>query len=130
VLELARANDAEIVLLRVPVYAYAREGYNTYALSQGYGPVPLKDDREGALKECKRYLNKLRSDLIRLGVRVAVVTPEGEAAPRIIDYAHRPDVDLIAMATRIPTGFHRMLFGSTVDEVMREAGKPVLVISP
>lgn len=123
VLELARAHDAEIVLMQVPLYAYA--GESAYAKR-----LIVKEDREEALRESKKYLNKLRSHLIRLGVRVSTVIAEGEAATRIAEYARQTNVDLIAMFSRIQSRWRRALLGNVTDKVMRRAGKPVLVISP
>lgn len=128
VAHLARCMDAELVLLRVPVYAYAQEAYASYALGQGYRPVPLAPDHAEVLAESKKYMHKLANELCRLGLRVSVVIPDGETVARICEYANESQVDLIAMATHAPGGLHRMIFGSVVDEVLRQSGKPVLLV--
>lgn len=122
VLELAREHNAEIVLLRVPLYAYADESVAAQRLA-------LKTEREQAMAEATKYLNKVRSELMRLGVRVSTVIAEGEAAPRIIEYARQANVDLIAMFSTVRNSWHRILYGSVVEEVMRGAGRPVLLVS-
>lgn len=122
VLDLARTTNAEIVLLRVPLYAYANESAATQRLG-------VKADREEAIAEAKKYLLKLQSELMRLGVRVSTVIEDGQVAPRIIDYARQTNVDLIAMFSQVQNSWHRILYGSVVEEVMRGAGKPVLVVS-
>lgn len=130
VISLARATGAEVVLLRVPIYAYGNGGYYTYSLSHAYRLLPLADDREPALRQSRNYLNKLRNELIRLGTKVTIVVPEGPTVTCILEYAHRPDVDLIAMATDVSSRLHRILFGSMAYEVLRESGKPVLMVRP
>ncbi len=123
VLELARTNQAEIVLFQVPVYAYGDEAGKPNRFI-------LPDERKQAISESKKYLNKVRSDLMRLGVRVSTVIEEGEAAPRIVEYARQANVDLIAMFSSVRNSWHRILHGSVVEEVMRWSGKPVLLVSP
>ncbi len=128
VLALARSMEAEIVLLRVPLYAYAHEAFHNGAGGHGRAPQPVPRDREAALTESRNYLNKMRNNLIRLGFRISVVVAEGEAAARIIAYTQAAQVDLIAMATHARTGVGRLLYGSVTDEVMRRSGKPVLCV--
>lgn len=122
VLDLARTHNAEIVLLQVPLYAYADEGATTTRLT-------LQKERAQALVASRKYLNRVRSELIRLGVRVSLVIEEGKAAPRIIDYARRTNVDVIAMFSRVRNSWHRIVYGSVVEEVMRGASKPVLLVN-
>lgn len=122
VLNLARTHNAEIVLLQVPLYAYADESVNTKRLT-------LQKERAQALVESKKYLNKVRSELIRLGVRVSTVIEEGRAAPRIIEYARRANVDVIAMFSQARSSWHRIVYGSVVEEVMRGASKPVFLVN-
>ncbi|MEM8993269.1 MAG: universal stress protein [Acidobacteriota bacterium] len=50
------------------------------------------------------------------------------AAPSIVHYAKRQDVDLIVMGTHGLRGFRRWLLGSVTEEVLRTAPCPVLTI--
>lgn len=52
------------------------------------------------------------------------------AAPTILEYADEIDADLIVMATHGRRGIRRLLIGSTVEEVMRSAQRPVLTVRP
>ncbi len=123
---LARDTDAEIILLRVPIYAYAATV--TTPAVYGYTPLPLPLERDAALKEARNYLNKMRNVLVPHGLHVSVVVREGDPAEAIIRFAHEADIDLIAMSTHGRTGLSRALFGSVAEQVVRGAGKPVLLI--
>jgi nucleotide-binding universal stress UspA family protein len=122
VLDLARTHNAEIVLFQVPLYAYADETAHTKRLM-------FQKEREQAVLEARKYLNKVRSNLIRLGVRASTAIEEGQAAPRIIDYASKSNVDVIAMVSQVQNSWHRIVYGSVIEEVMRGSGKPVLLIN-
>jgi len=50
------------------------------------------------------------------------------AAPSILEYADRHNVDLIVMASHGRRGFRRLLVGSITEEVVRMAKCPVLII--
>ena len=64
------------------------------------------------------------------GIPVQTEVVRGTAAPEIIRRAHAGDVDLIAMSTHGRTGLGRLVFGSVADQVLREAGLPILLIRP
>lgn len=55
---------------------------------------------------------------------------EGVPAEKIVEFAHANRVDLIAMSTHGRSGLGRLVFGSVADQVLREAGTPVLLIKP
>lgn len=123
VLDLARTNNAEIILLNVPLFAYTDESRVTKRLI-------LEKERTRAIARANKYLNKVRNNLIRLGAHVSTEVQEGQAAPRIIEYARQANVDLIAMFSNVRNSWHRIFYGSIVEEVMRWSGKPVLLICP
>ncbi len=64
------------------------------------------------------------------GIPVQTEVVRGSAAPEIIRRAKAGDVDLIAMSTHGRTGIGRLVFGSVADQVLREAGLPILLIRP
>lgn len=92
--------------------------------------LPLPDVREEALKETTDYLNKVKFKLAMRGLRVSTVMKEGIVAEVIIELAREAGVDLIAMSTHGRTGWSRVVFGSIAEQVLRGAGKPVLLIRP
>jgi nucleotide-binding universal stress UspA family protein len=123
---IARCMGAEIILFRNPVYAY--ETTATIASPYRRAPLPLPDEREEALKEATAYLNKVKFGLSMRGFHVSTVVKEGAPAEAIILFAREAGVDLIAMSTHGRTGLSRVVFGSVAEEVLRGAGKPVLLI--
>lgn len=51
-----------------------------------------------------------------------------QAAKAIIELANELDVDVIAMATHGRSGLSHLLAGSVTEEVIRDSGRPVLVV--
>ena len=62
-------------------------------------------------------------------VRSQVIVND-DPARGILDYAAEHGVDLIAMATRSRGGLERLLLGSVADQVLRQAGIPLLLWNP
>ncbi len=54
----------------------------------------------------------------------------GDAAQQILQYAKDNSVDLIVMGTHGRKGLDRILMGSVAQEVVRNAGVPVLTVKP
>ena len=52
----------------------------------------------------------------------------GKPAKEIVNYADKYDIDLIIMTTHGYSGFDRWAIGNVADTVVRETGKPVLLI--
>ncbi|MBI4673207.1 MAG: universal stress protein [Chloroflexi bacterium] len=123
---LARCLNAELILLRVPVYAY--EGAHAVSGFHGYATLPLPEERVEAIKEAHDYLDRIKQDLVTRGLQVSTVLKEGETSESIIEFAQTQDVDLIAMSTHGRTGLRRAIFGSVAEDVLRRTGKPVLLI--
>lgn len=125
---LARCTGAELVLLRVPIYAYAETNQPLGA----YRRVPsgLTDERDVALREVTEYLKHIQTRLALEGLKVATIIAEGDPAQTIIRTAQTEQVDLIAMSTHGYTGLPRVIFGSVAETVLRGAGIPVLLFRP
>jgi nucleotide-binding universal stress UspA family protein len=62
-----------------------------------------------------------------LEVETRVVFDDQPAASAVLDFARRRPADLIALTSRRRSALRRLLFGSTVDRVIRGAAVPVLV---
>jgi nucleotide-binding universal stress UspA family protein len=125
---IAVCTGAEVVLIRVTVSPY--EGASAAASMPGFMPVFLPEVGEDVVKEAADYLNKVRDDLRAHGLQVSILVKDGVASEVIMEYAHTGGVDLIAMSTHGRTGLGRALFGSVAEEVLRRAGKPILLIRP
>jgi nucleotide-binding universal stress UspA family protein len=61
---------------------------------------------------------------------VAVSVRVGEPAPQILAQARDSNADVIVMGMRGVGGAHRLLLGSTSEEVLGAATVPVLVVPP
>ena len=125
---IAQCTGAEVVLLRINVYAY--QGASPAADMAGFMPVLLPEARGDMQQEATDYLNKIGGDLRSRGLQVSAVVKDGNAGEEIIDFAHTEGVDMIAMSTHGRTGVGRALFGSVAEQVLRGAGKPLLLIRP
>lgn len=62
------------------------------------------------------------------GVSVDVAATGGDPAEEILRYAKGHSIDLIVMGTHGRSGVSRLLLGNVVDQVMRGAVCPVLVV--
>jgi nucleotide-binding universal stress UspA family protein len=74
------------------------------------------------------YLETIAGPLREEGLNVKCATGVGHSSKAIISYAREKDVKIIAIATKGRAGLKRWLFGSTADEVLRDAGRPVLIL--
>jgi nucleotide-binding universal stress UspA family protein len=81
-------------------------------------------------KVADNYLSDLVSSWRAEGIDAECTVVEGAPAVKIIETAHSLGVDLIAMSTHGRSGFGRLISGSVADEVVREAGIPVLLVKP
>jgi nucleotide-binding universal stress UspA family protein len=93
---------------------------------------PIYREREMASlrAEAERSLAPTKERLSRAGLKVRVEVLFGRPARRIIEYAMKEEVDLIAMATHGRSGFSRWVFGSVAEKVLRATVLPILLIRP
>ena len=132
--ELAQRFDSEVTLIQViaplsklvagtmpvglePTGAAAAVGVE--AASEA-----LKAEREDAHSYLEGVVGRLKAQEIK--VRAEIL--EGVAGDSIVEYAHGHAMDLIAMSTHGRSGLLRLVFGSAADQVLRQAGTPVLLI--
>ena len=81
-------------------------------------------------KTASNYLSQLVSNWRAAGIDAGCTVVEGAPAVKIIETAYSLGVDLIAMSTHGHSGLGRLVSGSVADEVVREAGIPVLLVKP
>src|SRR5450756_790220 len=81
-------------------------------------------------KAAGNYLSQLVSNWRAEGIDAGYTVVEGAPAVKIIETAHSLGVDLIAMSTHGRSGLGRLVSGSVTDEVVRQAGIPVLLVKP
>lgn len=121
--QLVRANNAELLLLRVvplsscvPLAAVA--------------PMDLAEPmREAAFIGAQAYLEQVITYEHLDGLNVHTDVVLGGAANTIIDYAQQQDADLIVMRSHGETGISRWIMGSTAQQLVRNCPVPVLVIN-
>ncbi len=83
-----------------------------------------------AASEAEAYLERVAQPLRQKGIDIICLVMRGVAGEVIVAYAQNELVDLIAIATRGRSGLGRAIFGSVADFVLRESGRPILLIKP
>ncbi|MAU08716.1 MAG: hypothetical protein CL607_02750 [Anaerolineaceae bacterium] len=122
--DIARNNDAEIILLHVlrpPASEY------TDQIALGGGEEQLQQIRE----EMKQKLIALRNGLRAQGIDARVQVIEGVGVASLIcDFINDQDVDLVVMSSHGRSGISRFIFGSVAQKVMQDVNVPVMIIRP
>jgi nucleotide-binding universal stress UspA family protein len=114
VADLARCHGANVVLLNV----YPDWGEPT--------SDEVKKVIEIELEKCNSALGTAAKVLEASGLMVTTDCVTGDAAPKIIDYADKNGLDLIAMATH-GMGEVAWVLGSVAEKVVSHATVPVLL---
>lgn len=119
---IAKAEGAEIILLRVPlmpaVEFFARE------------PAIAVRIQEEEQAEAVRYINEKMDEIKKENIKVTAVTQNGPVPDTILAVAEETQTDMIAMSTHGRTGLQRWLMGSVADRVVHHAHIPVMLIHP
>lgn len=93
--------------------------------------VETRDQAMNHVREQQeRYLGEAAKPLRGAGITVSTHVAFGDAAEEIVSFARHKNVDVIMMATHGRTGLAKVLFGSVVSRVVREARIPVTVVHP
>jgi nucleotide-binding universal stress UspA family protein len=119
---LAKAENAEIVILRVPVMPAGE----FIALD----PVVASAIREEIREEASKYVNDRVNSLKKDAIKVAGLTKEGPVPDTILEVAEETHADMIAMSTHGRTGIKRWLMGSVADKIVHHTHIPVMLIHP
>lgn len=132
--EVAQRFGAEVILIQVvkpttPVVDGGAVVGVSPAAAEIAVQASLEADKRNAAR-AGRYLSgkvrAMRSRHIQSSYHVLM----GDAARSIMEFSERGKIDLVVMTTRGKSGLRRALMGSVADVVIRESGKPVLVIRP
>lgn len=78
----------------------------------------------------REYLQTVAARLTDAGLQVRTHVCTGEPAAEIVRRAQAVGADLIAMSTHGRTGLARLLHGSVAAAVLRDAGRPLLLLRP
>lgn len=93
-------------------------------------PSAVATQLEKDTKAAEDYLSGLATAWQAEDIEAKWEVVRGSPATSIIDFAHAHEADIIAMSTHGRSGLGRLLFGSVADQVLREAGTPVLLVKP
>ena len=119
---LAKAEGAEIVILRVPVVP----NLEMLARSPGLATKIIED----AEIETEEYLKAEVTKLSKEGTKVTSIIREGSIPEMILQVADEMHADVIAMSTHGRSGMQRWLMGSVADRVVHHSHIPVMLIHP
>lgn len=119
--EMAKAFGAELLLVHavpaIPRLPSATEFFH-------------EAEFEAALhKEAEQKLAAIARDLSREGIRArAEIGIANDAGMEILRIAEHSGADMIVIATHGMTGWHKIVFGSVAEKVVKLASCPVLVL--
>ena len=88
----------------------------------------VKASVEESLRRLGASLEQQLQDAVReldAGSPIETLCREGDAVGTILDVADELDVEMIVMGTHGRTGLTRLLVGSVIDRVVRQAHCPV-----
>lgn len=125
-LRLAAPAQATLVLARIVVPT-------PIPMAPGPAPLVMVDPAqyERDVADAGTYLERVADDLRARGATVTTHVERGAAvAPAVSDLVARERADAIAMATHARRGVARVLLGSVAEDVVRGAGRPVLLCRP
>ena len=122
-LTIARARDAELLLLSVSSYHQVLP-----PAAAGYGLTATDQIFDRGRNDASDYLDALRREARCGDCRIQTMAVEGDVAGCILDTAAADGVDLIVMTTHGYSGITRWMLGSITERVLRGASCPVLVV--
>lgn len=144
--DLGKRCAAEIILLQVvsPPRDRATADYQSLKLDTPMAPMPelvedmtivqhpiYREQEMASVKaEAEQSLARAKGRLSEAGVKARVEILFGRPAEKIVEYAVKEKVDLIAMATHGRSGFGRWVFGSVAEKALRAVALPILLIRP
>jgi nucleotide-binding universal stress UspA family protein len=96
-------------------------------LASGELGLPVQPE-ELALNEARRRLDALVAEGKRQGIAVRTLIADGHAAAEILKAAQESTADLILLPIETKGFLERALMGTTAEQVVREAGIPVLSV--
>lgn len=133
--DVAQRFSAEVIFIQVIKTAtpgFAATGYDdtvSPAASAIAVQAALEADKRNVAR-AKRYLSDkvrtIRSRHIKSSYQVLI----GDPADSIMEFSEKENIDLVVMTTHGRSGLKRAVMGSIADAVIRESGKPVLVVRP
>ena len=121
---VAGNRETEVVLLRI------LEPIPEYYLQHKLGGTFRLEAENAAKNDAKDYMDKVAAELKKAGISVTVTVEQGKPADAILGFARKNGAELIVMTTHGRSGPSRFALGSVAEKVIRNAGVPVLSVSP
>ena len=139
--ELAQSCAAEVILLRVVPIPHDTATAEIHQPSMSipgssadevvaHHPIYREQEMESLRAETAFSLNETKEKLSKVAPKVRIEVMFGRPAKKIVEFAEREEVDLIAMSTHGRSGFGRWVYGSVADRVLRATTVPILLIRP
>lgn len=122
-LTVARHNNAEVMLVRVP------EAAQMFIPAEGGLGMHYPDRaQEQARAAAWTYLQGLQAERGVNGVPLKARLADGDVASALVDAATEERADLIVMSSHGYSGVTRWVLGSVAEKVLRDAACPVLIV--
>jgi nucleotide-binding universal stress UspA family protein len=134
--DVAQRFDAEIILMQVikpatpvPSTTGMPPSIESPAAAKISAQAALQEDKSNAAR-ARRYLSRKLRAMRPHGIKGSYHVVIGDPVQSIMRFSKKAHIDLIVMSTHGKSGLKRAILGSVADEVIRESGKPVLVVRP
>lgn len=92
--------------------------------------LPGGDEAERRSQELRERLERIAQPAALDGLAIVCVARMGKPWMEIVTYAREAQIDLIVMGTHGRTGLVHAVMGSVVEQVVRHAPCPVLIVRP
>jgi len=131
---LAERFGAEVILIQVIKHATpVIDAGATVGVALGGSEIAVQaaldaDKRNTA--RARRYLSAKVQAIESRHMRSSYRVLTGDVARSIMEFSEKESIDLVVMTTHGKSGLRRAVMGSVADAVIRQSGKPVLVIRP
>ncbi len=122
--ELATRLGLKIILVRVANISAAHTPLSANALSI------IEDAEAEAERNIRSYLRDKAEPLSALDLEVETCIMRGGAASCIAELARETPGSITLLTTRGQSGLRRLVTGSVADTLIRNSGKPVVIIPP
>ena len=76
----------------------------------------------------EKSMTNLIAEKVPKAVQTRSAVIQGKPADEIVKLADEKDANMIVIATHGESGWHRFLFGSVTEKVIRTASRPVLTV--
>ncbi|MHC4871689.1 MAG: universal stress protein [Planctomycetota bacterium] len=100
--------------------------YVAYGLEQAYAHI----DTDITSAQNRNLLEELEKTASTKGIEVESILMKGPTSEMIINEVENVSADLVILGTHEHGAFYHLFFGSTRDNVIKQAHVPVMVVPP